>query len=369
MTLRGDLSTMPPADLLDWIYRRELSGTVRASRGGIERRVVIVNRTITLASCNQPTEYLGQLLIIAGHIDEEQLRRAQAAQDGNSLSLGKSLLAANQVSEADLRAALELKIKECVFDLLSWSDGGFVFEPGLRSTKIDVPMAVGLRDAMVEGEPRAQEWRAARALVPGEQSRFFIMDWRAFQDVDTRSADGILLQEVARGLSVAEIIQARRTLPFAVHRALADLVGRKVIRLDRRKQTRAVPDVRLSADGLLAAAHGRAQGGDPRGALGLARRALDKSPNDTRIQSVCQALERHVFSRVASALLARYTVPRVARVVDDTHDLLTAEERAFLGRVDGRWDLLTLIQAGPLPLVDALLAAHKLVERGVVTLG
>jgi hypothetical protein len=371
MTIRGDLSTMPPADLLDWIYRRELTGTVRATRGGVERRLVIQQGAITLVSCNLPTEYLGQFLLNAASIDEAELRRVQTAQDGSPTSLGKTLIEGNLVTEEDLRIALELKIKECVCDFLSWADGGFSFEPGppaAKTTKVEHPVAVSLRDAMVEGEPRAQEWKAARTLVPNEHSRFFILDWRAFQDIDARSADGTLLQEVARGLSVQELIQARRALPFTVYRALADLVGRKVIRLDRRKQTRAVPDIRLSADGLLAAAHGRAQGGDTRGALGLARRALDKSPNDTRIQAGCQALERHVIARIAGPLLGKYAVPRLARPITDEAGLST-EEKTFLGRVDGHWDLLTIIQGGPLSMADALLAAHNLVERGLLSLG
>jgi hypothetical protein len=47
---------------------------------------------------------------------------------------------------------------------------------------------------------------------------------------------------------------------------------------------------------------------------------------------------------------------------------LSAEERYLIGRIDGRWDLLSLMRVSPLREVEALITFQRLAERGVISL-
>lgn len=79
-------------------------------------------------------------------------------------------------------------------------------------------------------------------------------------------------------------------------------------------------------------------------------------------------VERARVAEVARQLLARHRVPR--RVRAPTSDMgLSEAELELAGRVDGCWDLLSLVRAANLREAEALLAFARLAEVGVVELG
>ena len=81
------------------------------------------------------------------------------------------------------------------------------------------------------------------------------------------------------------------------------------------------------------------------------------------------AVERARVGALARALLAPPRVPELRRTPDElAASELTDVERALLHAVDGRWDLLTLIDHAPVRSAEALLVYARLAERGIVEL-
>src|SRR5262245_60643854 len=117
---------MSVLDVLDWAERHRVTGTLLVERGTVNRRLAMKGGAIVRVASSQAAEQLGRFLVDAGHLTEEQLAGAQ--QPGQPLGL--TLVARGLIREEDLRAALESKIRESVYDLLSWDDGSFSFEPG-----------------------------------------------------------------------------------------------------------------------------------------------------------------------------------------------------------------------------------------------
>jgi hypothetical protein len=302
--IQGSLATLAPWDLFDWLARRKLTGLLTLERGDVTRKAQIVGGVVTRVGSTHPAEHLGRVLVGAGYVSDEQI--AAATRGGEPL--GQALVARGLVAEEDLRSVLELKIREGLYESLSWTEGSFQFEALPPTGKRGVQVAVPLRHCLVEGEGRAALWRAVRERIPEDSCRFRVLLMAGTADE--------LLQDAARGLTVREIMIERRSLPFPVYRALAELAERGVLAL-------AAPETAPPAE--LAAA--------------------------------------------ARTLLARFTVPRLSRPRDEIlSEPLTPGERALVGRIDGRWDVMSLLRAAPFGEADALIGLARLHARGLVTL-
>jgi hypothetical protein len=374
MTVRGALNTMAVLDLLEWIDRRELKGELSLERGAMSRRIYFAYGCVTGASSTNPAEFLGQILVNAGRLTEEKLGAALTRSKKSQISLGKTLLADKTIDEIALRAALDLKIRESVYEAMSWPDGTFVYEPERVSPKIELEIALPLRDLMLEGQSRAKEWRAVKKHVADDDQRFYVPDReilaRALAMPEPRLGDASLLVAVSQDMTVRDIILANHATPFQIFRDLAELVTRGVIKRDRRRVPRSTT---VSADELpaqlLLAADERVRANDRVGALTIARRALDAAPGDEEIKHAYQMIERGALAELTRAYLTKFRVPKLTKSAEEILALdLTAEERYFVGRIDGRWDLLSLMRVAPLREIEALLTIRKLATRGLITL-
>jgi len=373
MSVQGSLKTMSPVDVLGWLERRGLAGDLTVERAGTSRRFQVARGAVTSASSTDPAEYLGQMLLNAGHITEDLLREAFALQAQTGTQIGKILVDRGRVAEAALREILEVKIREGVYDAMSWEDGAFVFEPDdgaprLAQYGVEVPIAVCLTD----GAERATQWKAIRAAIPRPDLRFFVPDRSWLQRARPGSPSALVLEDVQHGLTVREIILERHALTFQVYQRVFELLQRGIIQPDRRAGGRDEPPPgteRTDPLALVEAARGRARGGDRRGAVELARRALEAAPADEHIKRTYQELERSLFAELSRALLKKFRVPRLLKAKEELAALeLTAEERYLVGRIDGRWDLLSLMRVSPLREVEALITFQRLAERGLIAL-
>jgi hypothetical protein len=303
--LRGQVNTMSVADVLEWADRRHVSGTFVFERGAVTRRLGVTDGAAVLVSSSHPAEHLGRFLVGAGYITDEALEGVTVP----GHPLGRILVTRGLIAEGDLRAVLESKISEAVYEMLSWDDGGFAFEPDIMPERGEVQVRVSLRTLLADGEGRARLWRALRERIPSDETRFKV---RAYSGTGDE-----VIQDVARGLSVREIMLERRWLPFQTYRALAELAER--------------------------------------GAIAIMPTADPGSPDQ--------------LAETVRALLSRTTVPRLSRSTQELDQLdLSPAERALVARIDGRWDTMTLIRTLGIGEVEALLGLERLAARGLVSL-
>lgn len=371
MSVRGSLKTMAIADLFDWLDRRQLRGELTLDRASVTRRFDVEGGFVKGASSTDPTEYLGQLLLNAGLLSEEDLRDAYAEQTNDGVLLGQILLSSGQVTEQALRETIELKICESFYAALSWEDGTFAFEPhGAESPRVlEYEVHLPIRTLMKAGAERAEAWRALRQIIPSDETQFYVPDRSWLDRAKPGSPSALILQDVLRGLTVREIILERHALPFLVYQRLAELVQRGILQLDRRSTPRTTSQTAMTPVQMVEAARGRAAGGDLSGAIDMARRAMEAAPEDPEVKRKYQELERKLFAELSRTLLSQYRVPRLLKGKEDLEGMaLSAEERYLVNRIDGRWDLLSLMRVSPLREVDALITINRLAERGVIAL-
>jgi hypothetical protein len=168
------------------------------------------------------------------------------------------------------------------------------------------------------------------------------------------------------GATVGDAIAALAGERFAVLDVLADLVTMGAIAVDAERGKRNVP---RTAAALQAALSLRDGDGDRAGALAVAAEALALAPGDTGIRRLYKEAERSRVTEVARALLSHHQVPTLRRSPGELDALeLSDIERRTAHRVDGRWDLLSLVRSSPYGEVPTLLAFATLAERGIIAL-
>lgn len=365
MSLKGSLATMPPGDLFEWLARRGARGRLSLERGDVRRWFELDDGAIRAARSNLPGEGLGNLLRGRGLVSDAALQaalRTSAELAGGSLAA--SLLAAGALAEPALRLLHEEVIRESLCEAVSWNEGGFDFTPGPIEVELDV--AVAIDDALPFALAEAPRRREIRRLLPSDQVHLWVADRAAVPqgrpDLDE------LVARVEQGSSVDQIASQAASRFDALDR-IAVLIEAGALRLERRARPRARPDTQLEPSALGQAARGRAVGGDRTGALELARRAVLGAPEQEELRILYHALERSLLAELGRELLGRFRVPHL--LVDDPERTgleLDEVERQLVARIDGRWDLLSLLQVIPLREVEILMACKRLAARGIISL-
>ncbi len=370
MSVRGALSTMPAEDVLDWVARRKLSGPISFERRGLVRSIVVESGVIVYASSNRRDEQLGVILVRSGLVAERKLADSLETRAETGVQLGKVLLMSGLITEGDLIEILATKIREAVTDVITWTDGSFDIipraQPPATGVNAELPVDVCLTVA------RRRSARMAQVMeVLGNDDVVFYAPPAAIPP--TSEPDAVIdLMKVwtlaGDRRSAADIAATFAGERFATFDALVTMVDAGRLVIDRRNRERTNSAVELAAG-----ARGRLRQGDRAGALAMATQALHQDPSDAEVRKTFAQIERARVAEVARQLLCRHRVPKrikdvaPGRAADELG--LSAAELELASRVDGRWDLLSLVRSASVREADALLAFAHLAEVGVVELG
>jgi len=364
MSLRGSLGTMSAEDVLDWVHRRRVSAPITFERRGLARGLVIEDGQIIWASSNNRDEQLGFILVRSGLVEERALADAFEARAETGVPLGKVLLMSGLITEETLVEILATKIRETVSDVITWVDGQFDIVPRtnpstgvLASLSLDVCLTVARR--------RAARMTEIMSVLGSDDVTFYVPP-SAEPPEDSAEEHFDLAQmwnlagDRRTAASIAAAFGGER---FAVYDKLAQMTHAGQLVIDRRQRERTNSAVELAAG-----ARGRLRTGDRAGAFAMASQALHQDPSDPEVRRTFAQIERARVAEVAKQLLSRHRVPK--RIKEPSEALgLTHAEVELARRVDGRWDLLSLIRSANIREAQALLAFARLAEVGVVELG
>ncbi len=366
MSVRGALSTMPAEDVLEWVARRRMSAPITFERDGIIRSLVVEDGAIVWASSNRRDEQLGVILVRSGLVAERSLADALEARSETGVPLGKVLLMSGHISELDLIEILATKIRETVTDVVTWHDGNFDIVPRVQSPATGVSAALAVDICLTVARRRRARMTEIMTTLGDDDVTFYVPPGA----VPPHADDGQVIDDHRvwalagdrrTGADIAATFAGER---FAAFDALARMVGAGQLVIDRRHRERANSAVELAAG-----ARGRLRQGDRAGAFAMAKQALHQDPSDAEVRKTFSQVERAHVAEIAKQLLGRHRVPRRIHEGTPLPAALSAVEVELVGRVDGRWDLLSLVRSANVREAEALLAFAHLAEVGVVELG
>lgn len=367
MSVRGALSTMPAEDVLEWVARRQLSGQLTCERRELVRSIVLDEGTIVWASSNRRDEQLGVILVRSGLVAERALADALGTRAETGVPLGKVLLMSGLITESDLTDILATKIREAVTDVVTWTDGTFDVIPKAQSPATGVSAHLAVDICLTVARRRSARMVEIMSVLGADDVTFYVPPSATPPDDDDAMLDTVKIWSLAGDRhTAADIASAFSGERFGTLDALAKMVASGRLVVDRRQKERTNSGAELAAG-----ARGRLRQGDKAGAYAMVAQALHQDPSDPDVRKSFQQIERARVAEVARQMLSRHRVPRRLKDLEfDTDDLdLTTAELELASRVDGRWDLLSLIRSASVREAEALLAFARLAEAGVIDLG
>jgi len=365
MSVRGALGTMPAEDVLEWIGRRRMSTPVTFERRGVQRSLVVESGAIIWASSNRRDEQLGAILIKSGVVAERALADALEARAETGVPLGKVLLMSGLITEIELIEILTTKIRETVTDVVTWTEGQFDVVPRSQPPATGVNAQLPIEICLTVARRRSGRMAAVMDVLGSDDATFFVPP----EALPPPHEDGQVLDDAriwgmaGDRRTAADIAATFSGERYAAYDALVRMVEAGRLTVNRRHRERTNSAVELAAG-----ARGRLRQGDRAGALAMATQALHQDPSDAEVRKTFTQIERARVAEVAKQLLSRHRVPKRLRAPAPDHGL-NATELELANRVDGRWDLLSLIKSAGVREAEALLAFAHLAEVGVVELG
>jgi hypothetical protein len=363
--LMGSFAVLPLGDLVDLLGRRRATGTLQCERGTVRKSIHLRDGAAIGAASNDPGEYLGQLLVNFGHLDEEQLTQAFRTQQETKIRLGKVLTMVGLVGAETVREVLAIKIRETLLDLFRWDSGVFSFDdspPPADTDELDA--AIPLADLAREAEFRATAWSAFRGEFPAGAATLEVHETDATAALGPDTIDGRLLALARDGKTIDEIGLALHATDFHLYQRLYSLARQGIVRA---APTPAAVDG--GAADLVERARGLLSEGRAADAELVASRAVDLAPDSGVARSLLADAERALVDDLRSALVEP---PRTATRRVSPGDLATsglpAMDRYLLSRCDGRRTVADLARLAPLREIEVLKAVRRLAEADLLEL-
>jgi hypothetical protein len=364
--LMGSFAVLPLPDLVELLARRRMTGSLTCERGTVRKTVLVREGAAVGAASNDPREYLGQLLINFGHIDEEQLTKAFRTQEETRIRLGKVLTMVGLVKPETVAEVLAIKIRETLLDVFLWDSGLFSFDDAPPASVEERDAIVPLADVLREAEFRATAWSAMRGEFPTGAATLDVAQERVPADLGPDTIDGRVIALARDGKTIDEIGLALRATDFHLYQRLYALARRGILSAalppSASAETVAAADLVDRARALLA--EGRA--GD---AELVAGKAVELAPGSGTARSILGEAERVFGERLRAELLEPPRTPRLRVAPDALARLpIAAADRYLLSRCDGRRDVRRLAEIAPLKELEVLKAIRRFADAELIEL-
>jgi hypothetical protein len=367
--LMGSFAVLPLGDLVELLARRGMSGTLTCERGTIRKTLHLDRGEAVAAASNDPREFLGQLLINFGHIDEEQLSKAFQTQEETKVRLGKVLTMVGHVSVETIREVLAIKIRETLLDAFLWDAGVFSFDDGPPPVVDETDARVPLADIAREAEFRATAWEAFRAQFPAGGAPLEVDEAKVPPGLDPSTIDGRLLALARDGKTIDEIGLALHATDFHLHQRLYALNRQGVVRAASPSVEAASAADAVAPAELLDRARGLLADGRADDAELVAARAVELAPASPAARALLAETERVVGERLRGELLATPRTPRLRVAPGELARLrLSSADKYLLSRCDGRRSVLDLSRIAPIRELDVLKSIRRFAEAELVEL-
>lgn len=412
MGISGNLKTMALAELLQWLCQGQKTGTlVIEGAGQVEKRVFFDKGVIISSASTDPKEYLGHFLVARGYATEEEVNAAVARQTDEKVLLGKLLVEMGTIPEEDLQQLLQHKAEETIYDIFTWEEGEFRFLDQELPEETMVPMKMDVQWVVLEGSRRLDEWGRIRQHVPSSEA--IAVSVAALEELEVDEVERRILDFIDDQRTVEEISAAAQATLFQVTQILAahvevgnvKVVKPRIVEVEV-PVVREVPAAAAApravhayatagsvpvagktlhfaapatpaasaapaspAADLVEQAESKIRGGELADALESLRQAKEAAGYDDRVAASAKQVEGRLDEALERAGVRLASVPKLRCGIDKLGQLdISPQEGFMLTRVDGSYDLKSILKLSPMPKLDAKVLLWRLSKAGHVTL-
>ena len=374
MGIRGTLNTMSVSDLLQFLASGRKTGTLKLGLGDIVKHIYLEDGIIVGSSSNDPKEYLGQVLLHYGKIDEAQLQTAMEIQRQSGGKLGVILASRGFVSQADVVEVLRTRTLEIIYDLFIWEEAHFEFFDSEPPPAELIRIKVEVTAVIMDGIYRIDEWARYRTGIPSERT-FFELNPGWTQSLGNANPESRqVLYLVEKHMTAAEICYNMHTSLFHACALLFDLVDKGVIKVAGEAPAPVEVPTDLSAlnlpktvPELLKLARSEIKENNAENALAIIHSALEQEAKNPEAQRLREEAEKKYVAQIYAGGLSPRAMPRILVTSEQLeHERLGPQEGFVLSRINGESDIESILSVCPFREADSLRMIKKLLDSGII---
>ena len=374
MGILGTLNTMSVSDLLQFLAAGRKTGTLKLGRGDIVKEIFLEDGLIVGSSSNDPREYLGQMLLHYGKIEESQLQAAMESQRQSGGKLGEILSLRGFVRHGDVIEVLRTRTLEIIYDLFIWDEAQFEFFDNAPLPPDLIRIQVEATSVIMDGIYRIDEWSRHRTVIPSDRT-FFELTPGWTQSLNASKEIRQVLFHVEKRMTVAEICYNMHASLFHACALLFDLVNQGTIRvageaplpvaevaddLSLLKLPQTVPE-------LLNLARAEMKENNAENALAIIHSVLEQEPKSAEGQRLREEAEKKFVAQVYRNGFSRRAVPKLLHTQEQLeHERLGPQEGFLLSRINGESDIESILSICPFREADSLRMIKKLLDGGII---
>ena len=379
MGVSGNLKTMLPGDLLQWLSLGQKSGTLVVANGDVEKKIFFKGGRVISSASNDPREYLGQFLMSHGYLSEEELRKAMEVQLQSGILLGKILTMIGLISEDDLMRLMRLKAEEEIYDVFLWHEGEFHFIDNELPQMEMIPLKIDVTGIIMEGTRRVDEWPRIREVIPND-SFIPVVQKRIEVDEEFDEAETTVVDAIDGKRTIAQLVLESRSSSFLVCSTLSPLLRSGFVRLMESGTDHAAEPVEApfpppgfsESDeimSMLTAAQNALRAKDYEKTQRLLKAAQNLDPNHPKVRSAIKGAEAVIMAELRNQGIHDAKIPRIIKPLEEITKMnFTPNEGFMLSRINGTWDIGSLIKISPIREADALMIFYRLWKDEIISL-
>jgi tetratricopeptide (TPR) repeat protein len=371
MSFAGDLQTFDVFDMLSWLAGRRKGGLLTVSRRSTRKTLAFREGELQWSGSNDPRETLGQALVRDALITEEALFRALLKQETEKRRLGELLVADGLLTEQQLLHSLRANAEAQVHELFLWPAGRFEFDDSDVPPQRSSDLGITIPPLLEEGRHRREMWRRLRERFPSGDVTFRVK-------TDPSSVADPLLRDMVDlavgGRSLAAISLETRRSEYETALLLSGLCDQEALAVaEIPAGPPAVPSPESDPVGTIKALRAFAEMCLDQGRFDEALESYEKVLTIDRVnQDAKKGLLAVAEARRQAKLASKVPLDRVPALRMTAMALaqqqFTPQEGFLLSRINGQWDIRSLLKVCPMPEESALVLFARLLERNVIEL-
>jgi hypothetical protein len=366
MSLSGRLKTMDLAELLQWVTIGRKTGSLAFVKEKTKVYIYLQDGKIISSKSNDPTKQLGQFLLFQGKLTEVQLKHAFEIHQQSRTLLGKVLVQERLISQDDVQQALVTRTAEVIYDLFLWEDGYFHFSGSGYELEDLILINIDINSLLFEGVRRKDEWVRIRSVFPNNDVVLALRSGADLKSLELNAMQKKLLYLLTLKKTISEMILEMHGSDFPVCYELFQLYDKGIVEIEEIRQT--IVEVESPANlfdkGLELVRSRRYQD-----AIATFQEVIRLDPQNVLASEQIEQAEKAIcqeFYRnsIPAGRIPYYIVPESSL----TRHNLTHEEGFVASRINGTWDVKSIVMLSPLRELEILQVLDKLMKMSLIGL-
>jgi hypothetical protein len=242
MALKGKLEDFGITQLLNLINLARKTGTLYLEGGEKEAFLCFREGKLIYASVEDIEEYLPVILQRAGIFTPEHVQTIRKNMPGRSdRDIAQVLITSGRLEQQQVARNVREHFLNLVYQIFSWRQGSFRFEPSTLPIRGRVTAALALENVIMEGSRRVKEWEllqdelpdldislkfAERPTTPLRDINLSVEEWRVISFINPSNSirqiahynnmDELQIRKIVYGLlqaGLVEVVHRPRSVP------------------------------------------------------------------------------------------------------------------------------------------------------------